>query len=53
MTSKQLEAEMALLGEQVQLAAERKGWVLDAVNRYRLGFDRGMHKALEFKLLND
>lgn len=50
--AEQLEAEMALLDEQIRLAADRKGWVLDAVNRYRLGFDRGMHKALEFELLN-
>jgi hypothetical protein len=33
------------------LAEQRKGWVLDALNRYRLGFDRGVRDALEYELL--
>lgn len=50
---RQLEDEMALLGEQIRLATDRKGWVLDALNQYRLGFDRGMYEALESELLTD
>ena len=36
----------------VALAEQRKGWVLDALNRYQLGFDRGVREALDFELLN-
>jgi hypothetical protein len=43
--------ELAALREQAQLAEQRKGWVLDALNRYRLGFDRGVRDALDFELL--
>ncbi len=44
--------EIAVLREQHTLAEQRKGWVLDALNRYRLGFDRGLREALDFELLN-
>ncbi len=43
--------ELAALREQAHLAEQRKGWVLDALNRYRLGFDRGVRDALDFELL--
>ena len=38
--------------EQTALAEQRKGWVLDVLNRYQLGFDRGVREALDFELLN-
>jgi hypothetical protein len=47
----QTQRELAALREQAQLAEQRKGWVLDALNRYRLGFDRGVRDALDFELL--
>jgi hypothetical protein len=48
----QLQREVDVLQQQHALATERKGWVLDALNRYRLGFDRGVREALDFELLN-
>lgn len=52
LASEQTRRDIAVLREQAALAAERKGWVLDALNRYRLGFDRGVREALDFELLN-
>ena len=48
----QAQREIAVLKEQYALAEQRKGWVLDALNRYQLGFDRGVREALDFELLN-
>jgi hypothetical protein len=48
----QAQREIAVLKEQHTLAEQRKGWVLDALNRYQLGFDRGVREALDFELLN-
>ncbi len=48
----QTQREIAVLTEQRTKAEQRKGWVLDALNRYQLGFDRGVREALEFELLN-
>ena len=45
------DAWVADKAERIELAAQRKGWVLDALNRYRLGFDRGVREALDFELL--
>lgn len=47
----QTRRELDVLREQMALAEQRKGWVLDALNRYRLGFDRGVRDALEYELL--
>jgi hypothetical protein len=49
----QVQREISVLNEQHVLAEQRKGWVLDALNRYQLGFDRGVRDALDFELLND
>ena len=46
-----LEREMTTLRQQSDLAEQRKGWILDAINRYQSGFDRGVREALEFELL--
>ena len=48
----QAQREISVLNEQHALAEHRKGWVLDALNRYQLGFDRGVRDALDFELLN-
>lgn len=48
----QTQREIDVLTEQRALAEQRKGWVLDALNRYQLGFDRGVREALDFELLN-
>ena len=49
----QVQREISVLHEQHALAEQRKGWVLDALNRYQLGFDRGARDAIDFELLND
>lgn len=43
--------DISELKEQLEKAAEGKGWVLDALNRYQIGFFQGMKEALEFKYL--
>lgn len=48
----QVQREISVLLEQHALAEQRKGWVLDALNRYQLGFDRGVRDAIDFELLN-
>lgn len=48
-----LEREMAVLQEQFASADERKGWILEALNRYQIGFGKGMREAIEFELLMD
>jgi hypothetical protein len=48
----QVQREISVLNEQHVLAEQRKGWVLDALNRYQLGFDRGVREAVDFELLN-
>jgi hypothetical protein len=48
-----LAREMAVLQEQFSSAGERKGWVLEALNRYQIGFGKGMREAIEFELLMD
>jgi len=53
LAGEQIQREMDLLREQISLAERRKGWVLDALNTYQLGFDRGVREALDFELLND
>lgn len=46
-----LDRDIQLLEEQVELAGQRKGWVLQAVNEFRLGFDQGVRAHLEFHQL--
>ena len=47
-----LERETSQLEAQISLAEEGKGWVLDALNRYQMGFQRGMREAVEFELMS-
>jgi hypothetical protein len=48
-----LDREMSVLQEQFSSAGERKGWILEALNRYQIGFGKGMREAIEFELLMD
>jgi hypothetical protein len=48
-----LDREMTVLQEQVSYAGDRKGWILEALNRYQIGFGKGMREAIEFELLMD
>jgi hypothetical protein len=48
-----LEREMTLLRAQVDSASEGKGWVLEALNQYQIGFGKGLREAIEFELLAD
>lgn len=47
----QLERDLKVLNEQSDLAAEGKGWVLEALNRYQAGFVKGMREAVEAEFI--
>ncbi len=51
LAAEQVQREVDVLRQQIELAERRKGWVLDALNRYQLGFDRGVRDALAYELL--
>jgi hypothetical protein len=42
---------MNVLREQIALADSGKGWVLEALNRYQIGFGKGVREAIDFELL--
>ena len=46
-----LERDLLTLNEQFVLSEQRKGWVLAALNEYRIGFDRGLREAIDAELL--
>ena len=48
-----LERDMAVLREQIQQAADGKGWVLEALNRYQIGFGKGLREAVDFELIGN
>lgn len=43
--------DISELKEQLEKSTEGKGWVLDALNRYQIGFMQGMRETLDFKYL--
>jgi hypothetical protein len=45
------ERDMNVLREQIALADNGMGWVLEALNRYQLGFGKGVREAIDFELL--
>ena len=49
--SEHLRREIDELGVQANLAVRGQGWVLEALNRYHLGFNKGLKEAMEFDLL--
>ena len=48
-----MERDMSVLRDQMDKAAERRGWILEALNRYQIGFDKGLRVAIDFELLAD
>lgn len=52
LAGEQLQKEVALLERQVTLAESGQGWVLDALNHYQIGFNKGLREAIEFELLD-
>lgn len=49
--SEHLRREIDELGVQADLALRGQGWVMEALNRYHLGFNKGLKEAMEFDLL--
>jgi hypothetical protein len=47
------ERDMNVLREQIALAESGKGWVLEALNRYQIGFGKGVREAIDFELLGN
>lgn len=46
-----LQKELSVLEEQLRLSEERKGWVLSALNEYRIGFHRGLGDYINAAML--
>ncbi len=46
-----IQREIEVLTTQIENADTHKGWVLEALNRYQLGFIKGLNDAIEFELL--
>lgn len=47
----QLQRDIAQLRDQIDSAGDGKGWVLEPLNRYRIGFTKGLREAIDFELL--
>ena len=45
------EREIKVLNDQIEISNTQKGWVLEALNRYQLGFIKGLNDAIEFEFL--
>jgi hypothetical protein len=48
-----LARDISVLREQIALAENGKGWVLEALNRYQIGFGKGLREAIDFELLGN
>lgn len=48
-----LERDIAVLRDQINQAQNGKGWVLEALNRYQIGFGKGLREAIDFELLGN
>lgn len=46
-----LQRDISILTEQFDLSGDRKGWILAALNEFRIGFDRGLRDAIDAELL--
>lgn len=51
LTCENVERQIKILTEQIESANVQKGWVLEALNRYQLGFMKGLNDAIEFEFL--
>ena len=47
----QLQTDISTLQKQIELSNRQQGWILDALNRYHIGFSKGLREALDFELL--
>ena len=48
-----LKRDISVLREQIAHAENGKGWVLEALNRYQIGFGKGLREAIDFELLGN
>jgi len=48
-----LERDISVMREQIAQAENGKGWVLEALNRYQIGFGKGLREAIDFELLGN
>jgi hypothetical protein len=48
-----LDREILMLREQFVKAGEGKGWVLESLNLYQIGFGKGLNEAIEYELLGE
>ena len=46
-----VQRDMDLLSEQISLAENGRGWVLEALNSYQIGFGKGVREAIDFELI--
>jgi hypothetical protein len=51
LSCKNVERQIEILTEQIESANVQKGWILEALNRYQLGFMKGLNDVIEFELL--
>ena len=43
--------DINLLSSQIDLAENSRGWVLQALNSYQIGFSKGVREAVDFDLI--
>jgi hypothetical protein len=48
----QLRRDIDVLKGQIVLSEDGKGWVLEALNRYQIGFNKGLREAVDFELMS-
>ena len=48
-----LDREILMLRDQSDKAGEGKGWVLERLNLYQIGFGKGLNEAIEYELLGE
>jgi hypothetical protein len=46
-----VQKDMNLLYEQISFAENGRGWVLEALNAYQIGFGKGVREAIDFELI--
>ena len=51
LAQQKLARDISILREQMELSEQRRGWILSALNEYRIGFDRGLREAVDAELL--
>ena len=45
-----IQRDMSILQDQISYAEQGRGWVLQALNTYQIGFGKGVSEAVEFEL---